>query len=572
MRILIAEDNFTDRLILKKIVEAEGHQVVEAHDGAQALELVSREVPDLVFLDAMMPTVDGFEVAQKLREEFSDRYLPIIFITSLTDTDSIVKCIEAGGDDFFSKPFNRVVLNAKISAFGRTRQLYDTVTEQKKKIEFHTEHLIQEQKIAKRIFDNIAHGGALNEPYIRHYVSPMSIFNGDILLAAKRPLGGINILAGDFTGHGLPASIGAMPTSDIFFGMTAKGFDLFEIIKEINSRLHSILPVGFFCCAVAAEIHFDANSLKVWNGGLPEAFILNRDEGTVAEIPSNHLPLGILSSDRFNSEMDIRSFNDGDSLFIYSDGVIEAENADGEMFGRDRLLIELCEGAVSGDAFDRLAEAIERFQIDETQADDISYIEIKNHREIFEHQQEPVNVTYTKSGPSDSEISITLGPDSIRQFNPLPMLTQYLMDIGNLRSFRTQVLTILTEIYSNALEHGVLQLSSSLKKSADGFAEYYRQREARIAALKEGSIVIFIKHENKNNGGVLTIRIDDSGSGFDYLQLEEEIYKKQTNGSSLEDNYLSGRGFPLIAELADSITFSNQGSSVTVVYQWQVSE
>ncbi len=559
MKILIAEDNFSDRLILKKIIESQGHEVLEAEDGVQALAACNEAPPDLVLLDALMPGIDGFEVARYLKKQYSAHYLPIIFITSLTDTESLVKCIESGGDDFFTKPFNQVILNAKINAFQRAKELYHTVTEQKNEIEYHTQHLLQEQRVAKRIFDNIAHKGALDEPYIRYEVSPMSVFNGDILLAAKRPLGGLNVFLGDFTGHGLAAAIGAMPASDIFFRMTTKGFELYEIIQEMNTRLNSVLPTGYFCCAAVAEIDFDNNSMKFINCGLPDAYIINRNTGELESLHSTHLPLGILDNDKLNVQIDMRPFKEGESLFICSDGVIEAEDDTNQMFGEHRLLEALKEGATSGCAFEQVHERLKPFHRSREQADDVTYIEVKNHKEYEFDVFHTVDEVFSKAGPSDSTIEFSLGPNSLRNFNPLPVLTQHLMSIGNLRSYRTQVLTILTELYSNALEHGVLGLNSELKKSAHGFAEYYRQREQRLKSLQQGFVNICISHLNESHGGSLEIIVEDSGKGFDYQSVKVQ---------SSQDG-LSGRGYPLIYRLADSLEFSNNGSRVKVVFKWK---
>lgn len=559
MKILIAEDNFTDRLILKKIIENQGHQAIEAENGIKALEACENSPPDLVLLDALMPGIDGFEVARSLKKQYSSHYIPIIFITSLTDTDSLVRCIESGGDDFFVKPFNQVILNAKIDAFQRAKELYQTVIEQRDEIEFHTQHLLQEQHVAKKIFDNIAHKGALDEPYIRYEVSPMSVFNGDILLAAKRPLGGLNVLLGDFTGHGLAAAIGAMPASDIFFRMTTKGFELYEIIQEMNARLNTVLPTGFFCCAAVAEIDFENNSMKFINCGLPDAYVINRNTGEIENLPSTHIPLGILGNDKLNAQIEVRPFKEGESLFICSDGVIEAENDSGEMFGEERLLVALCEGASGGCAFEKVHESLKPFHRSKQQADDVTYIEVKNHKEYEIDVIHEVDEVFSTAGPSDSTLEFSLGPNSLRNFNPLPVITQHLMSIGNLRSYRTQVLTILTELYSNALEHGVLGLNSELKKSAHGFSEYYRLREQRLKELKEGFVNISISHLIEAHGGSLEIVIEDSGKGFDY-----QLVKKQASQDGL-----SGRGYPLIYRLAESLEFSNNGSRVKVGFKWK---
>ncbi len=130
----------------------------------------------------------------------------------------------AGGDDFLSKPYNSVILRAKITALERMRQLHVTMQEQRDEIAQYNARLLREQQAAKDIFDSVAHSGCLAARNIRHLISPLAVFNGDVVLAARNPAGSMYVLFGDFTGHGLTASIGAMPLAEIFYGMTQKGF------------------------------------------------------------------------------------------------------------------------------------------------------------------------------------------------------------------------------------------------------------------------------------------------------------------------------------------------------------
>jgi two-component system, HptB-dependent secretion and biofilm response regulator len=104
LKILVADDTDTDRLILESIVRKEGHHVVSACNGLEAIQVYSVEKPDIVLLDALMPELDGFGAARKIKELAGDELVPIIFLTSLSDTESLVQCLDAGGDDFLSKP------------------------------------------------------------------------------------------------------------------------------------------------------------------------------------------------------------------------------------------------------------------------------------------------------------------------------------------------------------------------------------------------------------------------------------------------------------------------------------
>ncbi|MDX1598462.1 MAG: response regulator, partial [Marinobacter sp.] len=210
LQILIADDSDSDRLILKTLLRRLGHDVLDAANGVEAVELFRHASPQLVFLDAMMPQMDGMEAARKIKALAGERLVPLIFLTSLTNADALVSCLEAGGDDFLTKPYNRVIIEAKINAFNRMRLMHETISQHRDLIHEHNRKLTEEQHTAKRVFDNIAHTGCLDADSIRYHVSPLSIFNGDILFACPSPAGGIQILIGDFTGHGLPAAVGAM--------------------------------------------------------------------------------------------------------------------------------------------------------------------------------------------------------------------------------------------------------------------------------------------------------------------------------------------------------------------------
>ena len=118
IRILVADDNRSDRMILASKLRKEGHQVLAVEDGKQAIQAFETERPQMVLLDALMPKMDGFEAARRIKTLAGDELVPIIFLTSLQEADELVRCLEAGGDDFLSKPYNKVILRAKINAFS----------------------------------------------------------------------------------------------------------------------------------------------------------------------------------------------------------------------------------------------------------------------------------------------------------------------------------------------------------------------------------------------------------------------------------------------------------------------
>ncbi|MFL0799189.1 MAG: fused response regulator/phosphatase [Agarilytica sp.] len=557
LKILIAEDSATDRLILETIVSKAGHVPIGVSDGLEALEAYEKESPDLVLLDVLMPNMGGIDVARTIRDTTTETVVPIIFLTSLSDQESLVECLESGGDDFIPKPYNQAVLKSKIKAFGRLRRMHSTVLAQKAQIEENNRHLIQEQTVAKQVFDKIAHTGCLDMGNIKHYMSPMAVFNGDVLVSEISPNGNMVVMLGDFTGHGLPAAIGSMPLASTFYGMVRKGFNMPDILREINQKLNDILPIGFFCCAICVDINFKERRMKIWNGGLPEAFLYRSESKSYDLLPSKHLPLGVLPSNSFNGDTENFQLDYGDKLFMWSDGAFEARNRDGEMFGEDRLHKVLYESAGDSQLFDRILSSVHTHIGASEKDDDMSLVEIE--MQDVDIVAEVDHVAEKKQGClSDWHMNFDLPESSLKEFDPLPLLMNIISEVPGLRQHRTPLYTVLAELYTNALEHGILGLSSELKSSPDGFAKYYNERADRLRGLEKGKVSFQLSHFADDEGGLLQIHVIDSGGGFDFK-------RKASDGVS---ENLFGRGLSLIQELAESIHIHEPGNNIEVNYRW----
>lgn len=558
LKILVADDSLTDRMILQTLVKRQGHEVVTAIDGQEAVDLFLAERPDIVLLDALMPRKDGFEAARMIKEAAGEDLIPIIFLTSLSDAESLAKCLEAGGDDFLSKPYNPIILQAKIKAFNRMRQMHATLQLQRDQIAEHNKHMLHEQQVAKSVFDNVAHHGCLKAPNIKHLLSPLSVFNGDVLLACMKPSGGMHVLLGDFTGHGLPAAIGAMPLAEIFYGMTRKGFALTDVIREINRKLKVILPVGFFCCACMVDLNFDQQEVEIWIGGLPEGILRRR--GEITPIKSNHLPLGILSSDSFKTNTYRFEMKHGDQLYLWSDGIIEANNPQGELFGESRLKSIFQTADPNLSLFDTIHAEVMSFVGDQGASDDLTLIELtmmpSSELDVGMEGEQRVS----SLGPRDWMFSYLLRSDSLRVFDPVPLMLNAVMEVPELRARSGEIYTVIAELYSNALEHGLLRMDSAMKSTPEGFAAYYQTRAERLAQLQGQWIRVNVDHRPNEEGGTLMIEFEDSGEGFDFNRAKATLDAARG---------YSGRGIPLLQKLCRTVQFMDRGNRVLIEYDWK---
>ncbi len=368
MQVLIVDDIPVNRKVLCQMLSTYDYEVIEAEDGHQAIECFQKAHPDLVLMDIRMPGVDGYQAAGTIKELAGQEYTPIIFVTALKPEMALSKALEAGGDDFISKPINLEILNSKIKAHLRIREMSHRLNAENRR-------LSHEQALIGHFFENTLKQSYLDPTIIRHKISPMTVFNGDLLLAERNPDGGLFVLLGDFTGHGLTAAMGTMPVALVFFAMARKGAALPELAREINHKLRALMPSEMFFAAALLELSADGLTVSAWTGGMPTGYVCSPEGGLKSLIPSRHLPLGILGDDAFDSSTQVLSVEKGDRIYLCTDGLIEACSPEGESFGTERLERLLSGG--DADKFTLVLESLAEFRRDEAQHDDISFIELK---------------------------------------------------------------------------------------------------------------------------------------------------------------------------------------------------
>jgi DNA-binding response OmpR family regulator/anti-sigma regulatory factor (Ser/Thr protein kinase) len=547
MRILVVDDDTLNRFLLVHMLEQQGYvDTFEAEDGVVALELAKRINPDLVLLDVVMPEMDGYEVATRLKKSAGDIYLPIIFITALEDEESLARCLEVGGDDFVAKPFDKVILAAKIRAHARTRLLSKKAYEQNEQLSFYRNAIEREHKIVEHIFANALSINKSFTRYLDYCLNPASDFNGDLFLASASPTGGMYFLIGDFTGHGLASAIGALPVAQAFQTMSRKGLSLIEMAETINQTLLMLLPDDMFFAAAIVEINHTGKQIDVWNGGMPSLLLQDPSGKIVKRFASRHMSLGILEAHEFESEVERYEMHFGDRLVGFSDGIVELENQHKEMLGDEGIEKWLnnepnisVEGVIS-----KATEYIGGME----RNDDITLV-------IFTSQPFEAVENRGVTCKIPIKIVIELDAEHIKSADPVVDLVNIVTNQLSLYGIHSELFTVLSELYNNALEHGVLELDSALKQSDEGFFDYFTLREEKLSDLTTAKIIISAEYLPDKNS--LAIRIKDSGNGFkqkDRLKLD-----------NIEKCY--GRGISLVKELCESIEYSNKGNTVDVVFK-----
>lgn len=552
MKILVVDDQKSNRELLKWILEDSGQECVEAENGEIAVQLFSEVQPDMVLMDVMMPVMDGYEATRQIKKLTGEMYIPVIFLTAMADDQALTKCLGAGGDDFLSKPIDEVVLQAKIKAHTRTKELNEQVRKKNDELVYLHNRLQQEHEMGEHVLSNAMKESFYDAPTIKQFLSPMSKFNGDILLVTPKNSGGLYVLLGDFTGHGLAASIGAIPVSQVFFAMTNKNFPISEIAIALNKTLNKFLPDHMFCALTLLEINQTGSYCSVWSGGLPDAYIISPGKGIKRTIESQHMPLGVLEEHEFESDIEFIDLEKGDKIVLYTDGIIESCNADGRMYGAESL--EGVLGSCGESVLDSVLDHFHEFKGQTEQDDDVSIVEITANAlpDSLVTIEERVD-----SVPIPWKTIVNLGPKEFKNIkDPINQLVGMFPKDSVLTEHKDVLHTVIKELYSNALEHGILELESSLKAEEDGFEKYYQLREEKLSELDEGIINISLSYLPELDPEIIKVKIKDNGCGFD-----------PTKKTISDDEVNFGRGLSLIEMLCESVEYSADGRAVDVVYR-----
>ncbi|MBI3560419.1 MAG: fused response regulator/phosphatase [Gammaproteobacteria bacterium] len=560
--ILVIDDDMVSIDIISAILKSErSYRIIFANDGVQGLNLHKKFKPDLIIMDILMEGVDGYQTTINIMKHSPGEFVPVIFVTAIRDPIALSHCFDVGGIDYIEKPYNPTVLRSKIKTFLELKKLYKETQAQHYQLQEHNRALVGNYRIAEELFKKVMYTEVLDAPGFSYSLSPIAIFNGDILMAAYQPSGELNVILGDFTGHGISAAIGAIPVADIFYSMTSKGFGIADIAREINTKLCRIMPRGLFLAACILSYSHSNKTFSICNAGIPVAMFYSKERKKISrQFISKNLPLGIHADTDYSGSIDNRQIKEHESIMLCTDGVVESTNSNKEMYGVQRI-IDCLEKNAPNEALPAIQKDLDMFISEETQKDDLTIVEIDFETLSNYFPDRRIIVCPNPIKGSTWEMHFVFDAVILKSIDPLPTIVETLMQYQKFQLFKQDLFIIIKELFTNSLEHGALQLNSELKQQPDGFSQYYLQRQQRLADLVDSEISIHIAHTPTEQGGVITITVRDNGSGFDFDKFQTRI---DDAGS------YHGRGILLVNSLCRSLKYSNHGRQAQAVYEWSV--
>lgn len=382
-RILVVDDNDDNLYTLKLHLDLEGYTDIEtARDGEEAIARLKASAFDLVLLDVMMPNVDGFEVLRWLRDQARLRDLPVIMISALTEMNSVARCIELGAIDYLFKPFNPVLLKARLGATLEKKRLRD-------EIDAHLARLQEELDSARRL--QMAMVPQSFPPPSPDFpidlcasMEPAREVGGDLYDFFLTQDGMLCFLVGDVSGKGMAAALFMARTksliriaTDLMRPRQGSSATPAEIIARVNRELCENNGDMMFVTLFFAMLRPATGELEFCNAGHNVPYRLN-GQGLAAVEGGKGIILGVRPDAVYATGR--TALAPGESIYVFTDGVTEAANAEGELFAEARLEAVLGAGAGCSSAAEMVksvGEAVRGFVGTALPSDDITMLAVR---------------------------------------------------------------------------------------------------------------------------------------------------------------------------------------------------
>ncbi|WP_422475138.1 PP2C family protein-serine/threonine phosphatase [Endozoicomonas sp. ALB032] len=353
MNILIVEDARDQRLMLSVVLKKQGHQVLEAENGRQALEIL-REHQDvrIIISDWMMPEMDGLELLRQTRKTDLGRYIYFILLTGNADHKAVVEGMNDGADDFLAKPVNFDELAARLKAGIR-------IIELERQLELQNTRLVEAIQTVEKDLESAAKAQEvlLAQPATIQHVSfdwffqPSKILGGDMFGYQAIDGETLGFYQLDVAGHGIPSALFSFTLNNILSETSGRGsivretldYEPFnkvrapeQVLASLNRRFQ-LTPESMLYFTIAyGLINSRTGQVTLSQAGHPQPLWIHRDKAIVEPVAGGGVPIGMMPDMEYTSCT--LQFQPGDRLFLYSDGVTECENTEGQQFGEARLL------------------------------------------------------------------------------------------------------------------------------------------------------------------------------------------------------------------------------------------
>ncbi len=330
--ILLVDDNPTNLQVLFQTLEGVGCKLLIAKNGAGALTIAGKALPDLILLDIMMPDIDGYEVCRQLKVDSATTDIPVIFLSALGETEDKVKGLQLGAVDYITKPFQPDEVIARVNTHLTIHRLKREVESQKIQLEHELQVVseVQRKLLPKKLPE--IQGFKL----AAHYETSRYA-GGDYYDIIELPEDRWGILIADAEGHSAPAAVLMAMTCALFRSYPNTHDDPTAVLRYLNEHLCKVAEPSFMTALFAV---YDAaqQTMRIARAGQPLPMIYRASEKKAFELDCPGVyPLGIEPYEIEIPATEVKLMP-GDRFLVYTDGLSERFDNEGNSYGEERLL------------------------------------------------------------------------------------------------------------------------------------------------------------------------------------------------------------------------------------------
>jgi phosphoserine phosphatase RsbU/P len=348
--ILVVDDDAMSRKILARLLASAGYDCRGCEGGAQALQIVHAKLPSLLLLDFDMPGLDGAEVLKRLRSDHDPAVaqIPAIMLTGHGSEESEVRCLQAGADDFVTKPINAAVLRARIETQLRLRSMRRQLERQNDELEEWRRNLERDLAAARLTQQSLIPQKPPLLPgwQVATYYRPVIQVGGDIYGWLPMKGGRILFWIADATGHGAAAALLTTLAKLLFHYGSAEHDAPATVMETVNSDFRSIFGARSFMTAMCVALDPASGHASVVGAGHPPLLVVR--DGATESVASIAPPLGLVQHPEF-TETTI-DFESGDAFLLYTDGLFGWPKGERRRLTPERLKEMLDHSAPSAEA------------------------------------------------------------------------------------------------------------------------------------------------------------------------------------------------------------------------------
>ncbi|MBF0239243.1 MAG: SpoIIE family protein phosphatase [SAR324 cluster bacterium] len=383
--ILVVDDEPVNVQVVQNHLQMRNYRVLTACDGAEALDVLEKNKPDLIVLDLMMPRMNGYEVTQHIRKQYTQEELPIVMLTAKNQVRDLVESYASGVNDYLTKPFHKEEL---LSRVGLHIQLQDAIHHLEDKVK---ERTLQFQKVSQELslqnqvmMEDLKTAAILQSRLFTIYDPPEFLkvavcyhphhyVSGDMYKMYEDELGGFNLFLGDSTGHGVAAALTTM-MANILLSQKANVIPHY-VMEYLNDHLTEQLPDDRFMTGVLLQIRKEGK-LTCLNAGHPPVILVPASGDAPLLLSPKSFMLGVFHTPEFQCKASNYTLQPGDLGIFFTDGLTERKNSHNDLFGEERLIQFMRENREMEvePLLNKLLQELDNFAEGEAPNDDVSAI------------------------------------------------------------------------------------------------------------------------------------------------------------------------------------------------------